>query len=90
MKLELVIPNSFCTTLEFKINNIEADKDDFGEQYDRNPEDAEPYGCGNMRFTATMPTEEILAKYNITLAEYAIVAKQLEEGLSFGNCGWCI
>ena len=68
----------------------DATPEDFGEQYDRDPGGAEPYGCGDMRFTRIPPTVEVLNKYEITIDEYHLVAQQLEHGLSFGSCGWCI
>lgn len=89
MDLELSFGHSLCYTPTFKINGIDADSDDFGEQYDRSPETADDYCCGDMRFTSVPPKPEVLEKYSINEAEYAIVASQLENGLSFGNCGWC-
>jgi len=35
-------------------------------------------------------TPEVLAKYGITGPDYELVAGQLEVGLSFGSCGWCV
>ena len=90
MKLELEFGTALCYTPVFKINGIDADRDDFGEQYDRSPETAEDYACGDMQFTRVPPKPEILEKYGITEAEYALVADQLENGLSFGSCGWCV
>lgn len=90
MKLKLIFGDALCYTPEFEINDIRAYKDDFGEQYDRDEENAEEYGCGDMHFTPKLPTQEILNKYKITLSEYNEICKQLEDGLSFGSCGWCI
>lgn len=90
MKLELEFGTALCYTPKFVINGIIADEDDFGEKYDRDPDNAEDYGCGDMQFTRIPPTNEVLEKYSITEAEYAIIAGQLEEGLSFGSCGWCV
>lgn len=90
MKLELDIFDALCATVRFTINGIEADPDDFGEKYDRSPDTAEDYGCGDMQFTPIAFTEEVLSKYQITEAEYAFVAQQLQDGLSFGSCGWCV
>ena len=90
MNLEIEFGTSLCYTPVFRINGIEADYSDFGEKYDRDPDSAEDYACGDMQFTATPPTDAVLSKYEITLAEYAVVARQLEEGLSFGSCGWCV
>ena len=46
--------------------------------------------CGNMQFTGNQSTTEILSKYKITEEEYQEVVSKLEDGLSFGGCGWCI
>lgn len=43
-----------------------------------------------MKFTRIPATPKALARYGITEPEYELVAGQLEVGLSFGNCGWCI
>ena len=90
MKLELEFGRAFCYTPVFIINDIRADTDDFGEGYDRNPEEAEDYACGDMQFTRKEPTDEVLSKYKITALEYELIAGQLEVGLSFGECGWCV
>lgn len=89
MKLELEFASAFCYTPTFTINGIRADDADFGEQFDRSPETAEDYSCGDMQFTRVPATPEILEKYDITWAEYELIAGQLEAGLSFGRCGWC-
>lgn len=90
MKLELEFGTTECYTPTFEINGIRADSDDFGEKYDRAPEDAEDYACGDMQFTRVPATPEVLAKYGITGPEYELIAGQLEAGLSFGSCGWCV
>ena len=89
MNLELEIYNALCATKEFKINGIQGDQEDFGEQYDRDPYNAEPYCCANMQFTRKPSTPEVLGKYGITEEEYSEICEALEEGLSFGCCGWC-
>lgn len=90
MKVELEFGTSLCYMPTFIINGIDAESSDFGEQYDRNSQIAEDYGCGDMQFTRIDPTEDVLEKYGITEVEYFNIAEKLEEGLSFGNCGWCI
>lgn len=89
MKLELEIYGSLCATQEFRINGIDADKDDFGEHYDAGSNYADDYSCGNRVFEGKLATEEILSKYNISVSEYNLVVNQLQVGLSFGNCGLC-
>lgn len=90
MKLQLEFYSSWCSTAVFRINDIVADSYDFGNQDDIDRDSAEPYGCGNMKFEGKEPTIEVLEKYNINVTEYNFIKGQLEEGLSFGRCGWCI
>lgn len=90
MKLELAFGRSYCCTFGFTSNDVPADEEDFGEQFDRSPETAEDYACGDMQFTRIPHRPEILTKYNISGPEYELVAGQLEVGLSFGSCGWCV
>ena len=89
MKLELKSYGALCSTEIFKINNIEAEADDFGEKYDRDQDNAEDYCCGDMKFTRIEPKQEVLDKYKITTEEYAEICEKLEDILSFGCCGWC-
>lgn len=74
---------------EFIINGRGASYEDFGDKEDISPEMAEGYGCGNMRFTTEGPEKSVLAKYEITADEYTRICSELEEALSFGECGWC-
>ena len=90
MKLDLVFGHALCYTPTFVINGIEADERDFGQKYDHDPENAEDYGCGDMKFDRQEPTQDVLDKYGITVPEYNLIAGQLEVGLSFGTCGWCV
>jgi len=90
MSHEIVFGTSFCYTPIFTINGKDAESDDFGRQGDNAPEDAEPYGCGDMTFSPRAPTDEVLQKYGIDELEYWTIANSLAEGLSFGSCGWCI
>ena len=89
MKLDLDVFDALCTTKTFKINGIDADTDDFGENNDHDEANAEAYCCGNMHFDPKLPTEEVLNKYKITVGEYGTICNELESKLSFGNCGWC-
>ena len=90
MKLKLEFGTALCYTPTFVVNGIDADEDDFGDKYDRDSENAEDYGCGDMQFTGIEATTETLNKYSITKEEYSEIVSKLEEGLSFGSCGWCI
>lgn len=89
VKLELELGTHLCYAKKFAINAVTADTHDFGDQGDRSPERADDYCCDDMHFTPKPPSPEVLAKYGINAAEYALVAGQLEAGLSFGNCGLC-
>lgn len=90
-RLELKFYSALCSVSIFKIDGVNADIDDFGNQEDlgRNDPDREDYCCKNMQFIPKDPKEEILLKYNITESEYEYIAGILRDGLSFGNCGWC-
>lgn len=80
----------YCATKVFEINGIKADSDDFGYMCDVDPDNAEPYGCGDMRFVPKPPSDDVLKEYNITKEEYNEICAELEEKLSFGCCGWCV
>ena len=91
MRLTLIMAYFYCATTNFNINGVDANSDDFGTQSDTVGVENEDYGyCGNMVFEPIPATPAILAKYDITLAEYSIVAGQLQAGLSFGRCALCL
>ena len=82
--------STLCYGGRFIINGIVAKDEDFGEQYDRDPDSAEDEGgCGDMQFTAIPPTSKVLTKYKITEQEYYEVCAALKEDLSFGLCNEC-
>jgi len=97
MKLKFGIHESVCETSEFEINGIIANADDFGEKYDRGEHDDDDdeneyenvFTCVNMQFTMIEPAEKVLKKYNINEDEYNKICDKLD-GLSFGDCGWCL
>lgn len=89
MDLKLEIGHALCYTPTFTINGVDAGWEDFGEKYDRSPETAEDYCCGDMQFTRKPATLEVLSRYGITVEEYSEIASKLEAGLSWGSCGWC-
>ena len=90
MKLELKIYSCLCGTKIFEINGIIADSNDFGYQEDLAPDNAEPYGCGDMQLIPKSAHTEILNKYHISANEYEQICAALKEKLSFGECGWCV
>lgn len=89
MTHSISIYKALCATSEFVINGKDASSSDFGWQGDVDPENAEDYCCANMRFIPRQETKEILRKYSIDKEEYDEICEKLEDGLSFGNCGWC-
>lgn len=79
-----------CQTEVFKINGINASIEDFGDNSDNDPENAEVYGCGYHKFTGNIEVKsEILEKYKITKEEYFEVINKLENVLDVGPCYWC-
>ncbi len=79
-----------CALHVFIINGIDADLSDFGETHDMDAGNAEEYACENRQFIPEMPTDEVLAKYKINLADYSEICSQLACALAVGSCGWCI
>jgi hypothetical protein len=90
MKLELEFYSYACFSPTFTINGIDADSEDFGDAYDRNPEKAADYSCADMQFTRIPAKLAVLERYNISIPEYELIAGQLEVGLSLGRCGSCV
>lgn len=91
--MELVIkPFQFlpCELETFTINGKKANSMDFGDTYDHDEENAEPYGCGDMYFEPKTPTKKILNKYNITEEEYYNICNELVYKLCVGSCGLCV
>lgn len=82
--------NALCELAPYiKINGVYLDYSDFGDKYDTEEENAEPYCCENMQFIPFEDVkEETLIKYNITESEYRQIQKKLD-CLSFGCCVWC-
>ena len=89
MKLVCKAYSSLCELQDFEINGIKAYEEDFGEHYDVDEENADPYCCANMKFVAKPATQEVLDKYKISTDEYNKICEKLDEELSFGDCGWC-
>lgn len=90
MELKCKSMGCYCNLDVFTINGRYAVYEDFGSKYDHYSDGAEDYGCGDMRFEADPPTDEVLSKYGITKREYEAVCKKLKEELNFGRCGECI
>ena len=90
MNIEFEMYDALCSHKLFKINGIDACYHDFGEQYDRAPEEAEPYGCGDMTFERKPAMQSVLDKYKITLDEYNEICDMLTDKMSWGCCGWCV
>ena len=95
MKLVIEANDSMpCAVEKFLINEKNADRDDFGEMRDiepNNPDDGdEGMGCGNYIFIPDIPRNGVLDKYKITLEEYEIICSELKEKFNVGYCGECI
>lgn len=79
-----------CALNTFTINGKDANSMDFGDVYDHDNENAEPYGCGDMYFEPKLPTSDVLKYYNITVDDYNAICRELESKLYVGKCGWCV
>ena len=90
MDLRMQVYSAMCHLSVFTINGINADENDFVDKYDHDEENAEDYGCGDMRADILPATEEVLIKYGISITEYNEIASKVSEELSFGCCGWCV
>jgi len=75
-----------CETEVFKVNNIKADVEDFGEV---NTEPAGSYTC-SISFEAKMPKQDVLDKYKIDLEEYEEITNKLGDVFCRGICSWCV
>ncbi len=80
MEYKIEVYNSLCPCAEFTINGIDADEDDFVDQYDH---------CGNMRADIKAADDAVLKRYGITADEYAIIAADVAKKVSCGCCGVC-
>ena len=76
--LLIKVGECYCYLREFVINGFEAIEEDFGTHKDIEPEIAEDYACGNMRFIPKKSTMEVLDKYKITQEEYEQICEELE------------
>ena len=81
-----------CELEEFTIDGVKAPKRDFGENKDvlkdTVPEDE--YFCMDNQFVPNDgPTDEVLARYNLTTTEYHEVQDTLRKNQCIGRCGWC-
>ena len=90
MEYTAEVYSAYCALRTFVINGVSANEDEFVTKYDKSPQTAEDYGCGNMQADTISPTEAVLSKYGITEAEFDTIAQDVAEKLSFGYCGWCI
>ena len=90
MEYKAEVYSALCSLAKFTINGVDADEDDFVDNYDHSPETAEDYGCGDMRADIKADTDVVLKKYGITADEYATIAADVSDKVSFGCCGWCV
>ncbi|MHB1380141.1 MAG: hypothetical protein ACYCX0_11030 [Desulfurivibrionaceae bacterium] len=90
MEYTAEVYSALCSLAEFTINGVTADESDFVDKYDHSPETASDYACGDMQADIIPATDKVLKKYGITAAEYATIAADVVEKVSFGCCGWCV
>ena len=76
-----------CSLEIFTINGINADIDDFGEVI-FNGGSCMENECG-CEFHHKLPTDDVIAKYGITLGEYEKITSKLNDNLNVYGCGWC-
>ena len=88
-----------CGLMLFKINGMNANKEDFGNSeddrsyidFDKYDLDTINYGCCNMRF---IPDEKLkdsaMKKYGLSEEDYEAVIDELECKLCVGKCDWCV
>ena len=89
VKLELDVYSSICETKTFVVNGVKATYKDFGLKIDTQPDKYRPNICGNMRFEAISPTQQVLDKYRISSNEYKHICTLLKGCISFGLCKQC-
>ena len=77
-----------CSLTDFTINGVEANVYDFGLTYDIGEPEENEY-CHDMQFSKSLPTEKVLEKYSINLAEYADIIQELTDNLDIGSCDMC-
>ena len=75
-----------CYPEVFTINGKKAVTSDFGETKAIGLGD---YTCGFDGFVGKAPTDEVLAKYQITPEEYAEIVERLNTALDYGFCNMC-
>lgn len=76
-----------CELEVFTINGINADVDDFGKVIFNHGSCMEnECGC---EFQYKLPTDDVIAKYGITLDEYGEITSELNDKLYVYRCGWC-
>lgn len=89
MQATLEVLKGYCALKSFEINSVPAEYQDFGYKEDADPPSEAYCGCGDMRFTPILPTQEVLDKYGINVTEYREICEMLRKKLSFGACNYC-
>jgi hypothetical protein len=82
-----------CELMIFTINDIDADRTDFGITTDNDMWNAPDYGCGDKRFERYTEKDDIkncMETYSLTWEEYLDIVSLLEEVLCVGECSWCV
>lgn len=86
IEIKTMKPGLPCELEIFKINDIEADIEDFGET--ERSGNCMDYTC-SQTFNPKFPTEEVLEKYGINLKDYSEICDRLKDELHVPRCGTC-
>lgn len=81
-----------CELMTFTINDVNANRTDFGWSVDEDRRNAPDYGCGNKKFKRYTKKDDIkkcMEKYSLTWEEYCDISSLLEDVLCVGQCCWC-
>ncbi|MCQ2210112.1 MAG: hypothetical protein MJZ34_07445 [Paludibacteraceae bacterium] len=98
INIEIIPYNAFpCNHKVFKINGIDADKNDFGYMEDVDLEHRPDYGCGDYKFIPYNFEEEdrkyelmsLKSKYGIDECEIYEIQCRLSDEFHVGCCSWC-
>ena len=86
IEIKTMKPGLPCCLEVFKINEINADVEDFGEL--EREGNCFKNSC-TQTFKYKLPTDEVIKKYKITLREYNDICDRLEDELYVSGCGMC-
>jgi hypothetical protein len=91
MKLELETNDNSIFPTVFKINEVQAEYDDFGTIRSKNYKNCKNevgVMCVYHDFRPQIPQKEILEKYDIDVGDYMFISEYIKNKLS-KPCNWC-